>query len=170
MSFALPFRARPLRGLSLGLISICACAALVGGASRPLVQDEPDLETLAWMSGHWRQETERGATEELWMAPRGGLMLGLNRTVCSGKRTQFEYLRIEQSERGVVLLASPGGRHPPTAFALSEADLHHALFENPEHDFPKRIEYRRAADQLVVSIAGDTPGPSWTFARVNESD
>ena len=43
-----------------------------------------------------------------------------------------------------------------------------AVFENPDHDFPTRIEYRLVGESLVASIAGAEPGPSWTFERVTQ--
>ncbi len=154
------------------LLAVLACVAFGGFAPsrEPSKASEPTLETIAWMSGHWRQESAQGMVEELWLPPRGGLMLGLNRTVRGEKgRAQFEYLRLELDGRGVVYQASPSGAKP-TPFRLTEADDKHAVFENPEHDFPKRIEYRLENGKLVASIAGDRPGPSWTFERVAELD
>ena len=126
----------------------------------------PSLESLAWMAGHWRLAGSTRTVEELWLPPAGDLMLGLNRTVSSrGERSQFEYLRLVRTEEGIVLFASPGGR-PATPFRLAEAGEHRAVFVNPEHDFPTRIEYRLEGDRLVTAIAGDEPGPSWAFERV----
>ncbi|HKE01170.1 MAG TPA: DUF6265 family protein [Planctomycetota bacterium] len=133
----------------------------------PLVQAPLKLESLAWMSGHWREISDRATTEELWMPPSGGLMLGLNRSVGGKGKAQFEYLRIEEDAQGVVYQASPRGAKP-TPFRLTASEKGHAVFENPEHDFPKKIEYRLDGEKLVASIAGEKPGPSWTFVRVGE--
>lgn len=150
-------------------------AALRPGAPPRAVAErsEPSLEDLAWLAGHWREERGEEATrrvvEELWMPPRGGLMLGLNRTLQGGTARAFEYLRIEQRTDGrVVLVASPGGRGS-TEFPLTAVDAAHAVFENPEHDFPRRIEYvLEASGSLTASIHGDEPGPAWTFEPVGE--
>jgi hypothetical protein len=125
------------------------------------------LEDVAWLAGHWREQAEGAVTEELWMPPRGGVMLGLNRGLQGERKASFEYLRLETDAQGVVYQASPGGA-APTPFRLTAADASHAVFENPAHDFPKRIEYRLAGDVLTASIAGDQPGPSWTFRRVGQ--
>jgi hypothetical protein len=41
------------------------------------------------------------------------------------------------------------------------------VFENPAHDFPTRVAYRRDGDRLVATVSG--PGgrdaQSWTFVR-----
>ncbi len=50
-------------------------------------------------------------------------------------------------------IAQPGGR-PPTAFRRTAGGERWVRFENPEHDFPRRIEYRREGDALHAEIAG----------------
>lgn len=148
------------------VLSLLGAAATALGPAR--ASGELELASVAWMTGHWMQEKGGGTVEELWLPPRGGMMLGLNRTSRSAGKGSFEYLRIAQSAEGkVVYWASPGGGLP-TPFELVEADGTHAVFSNPEHDFPKRIEYRLDGEKLTASIAGDTPGPSWTFVRVGD--
>ncbi len=154
-------------GISLALAALSLSLAAAAGQGAPAA-GELELEDLGWMAGHWMLQEAGGTTEELWMPARGGMMLGLNRSVQKGRaRGSFEYLRIVEDPEhgGVVYLASPGGG-PPTPFRLTEVDGKHAVFENPEHDFPKRIEYRLEGEKLTASIAGDTPGPSWSFERV----
>lgn len=126
------------------------------------------LDSLAWIAGHWRQESGSNITEELWMPARGGMMLGLNRSVKGEKLAGFEYLRIQEDSNGVTYLASPRGTKP-TPFQLTKSESGHAVFENPKHDFPTKIEYRMKDNKLVASIAGENkPGPSWTFVRVGD--
>lgn len=83
-------------------------------------------------------------------------MLGISQTVRSG-RTEFEFLRIESVERGVVdYVAQPSGR-PPTRFRLTDNSATHADFANPAHDFPQRIRYAREGDVLTAEISGGNP-------------
>lgn len=125
------------------------------------------LESLAWMAGHWQQQGKGGLTEEMWLPARGKMMIGVNRSVRGEKKASFEFLRIEEGPDGIDYLASPQGTKP-TPFRLTEVDKTHAVFENPKHDFPKKIEYRLKDGKLVASIAGDKPGPSWTFERAGD--
>lgn len=123
------------------------------------------LEKIAWLAGHWRHRSEGTMTEELWLPPLGGLMLGLNRHAPGEGKVGFEFLRLAEDSTGVTYYASPGGAKP-TPFRLKVADDATAVFENLEHDFPKRIEYRLVGELLIASTAGIEPGPSWTFERV----
>ncbi len=97
-----------------------------------------DINRLAWLSGCWHGDTG----EECWLAPLGGTMMALNRgPEREGKQPAFEYLRIVEQDGGLVLLASPGGRYPPTAFEAIEVGESRVAFANPAHDFPQRITY-----------------------------
>jgi len=152
----------------LPLLALLPLAFALPTPTGPIPSQTPlTLSDIAWLAGHWREEKGGALTEELWMPPRGGVMLGLNRSVRNEHKAGFEFLRLEADKEGVVYLASPGGA-APTPFRLTAADAAHAVSENPEHDFPKRIEYRLAGDTLTASIAGDKPGPAWTFRRAGK--
>lgn len=161
-------RVRPTRVLSFALLALVAALCGASAARSPVRGAEGfKLADLDWLSGHWKQDAKSQLVEELWMPARGGMMLGLNRTSQEKHKAQFEYLRIEQQGDDVVYLASPGGSKP-TPFKLAVLEKGHAVFENPEHDFPKVIEYRLEDDKLEVSIAADEPGPSWSFVRAGD--
>jgi hypothetical protein len=65
------------------------------------------VDRLAWLSGTWVFESDEGVEEEHWSSPRGGMLLGHNRTVRAGRTVHFEFLRIEQREHGIVYVAAP---------------------------------------------------------------
>ena len=115
-----------------------------------------DIADLAWISGDWQTPSgQKAQIEEHWTAPAGASMMGLSRTVAQGKTVEFEYLRIEQRADGIYYVAHPKARCPGTDFKLTSLTGKEAVFENPEHDFPKRIIYRKSADgSLVASIDG----------------
>lgn len=53
------------------------------------------------------------------MAPAGGSMIGMGRTVSGGHTIEFEYLRIEERGGQIYYVASPKGRCPGTDFKLT---------------------------------------------------
>jgi len=92
-------------------------------------------------------------------------MLGMSRTVAGDKTIEFEYLRIEQRADAIYYVAHPKGRCPGTDFKLTRASATEAVFENPQHDFPKRIIYRKGADDsLTASIDAGEGTKAMTFA------
>ena len=132
--------------------------------------ENPTLADLSWMSGDWQTAAGgRRQIEEHWTAAAGGSMMGVSRTVAGDKTVEFEYLRIEQREDGIFYVAHPKARCPGTDFKLTRASATEAVFENPQHDFPKRITYRKTDDGLTASIdAGEgSKGMSFVFKKMN---
>ncbi|HKG47847.1 MAG TPA: DUF6265 family protein [Pyrinomonadaceae bacterium] len=126
----------------------------------------PTLADLSWISGAWQtQPGGRRQIEEHWMQVGGASMLGMSRTVAGEKMVEFEYLRIEQRADGVYYVAHPQARCPATDFKLTRASATEAVFENPQHDFPKRIIYRKSGnDELTASVDGGEGTKARTFA------
>ena len=124
------------------------------------------LADLAWMVGSW--ETAPGGKrqiEEHWTPAAGATMIGMGRTVAGEKTVEFEYLRIEQRADGIYYVAHPKARCPGTDFKLTRASATEAVFENPQHDFPKRIIYRKGADDsLTATVDGGEGTKATTFA------
>ncbi len=117
---------------------------------------------LAWLAGAWvGTRGVEGATsiEERWSPPLGGAMLAVSRTVSRGTMGAFEFLRIVERDGGLVYIAQPGGA-PPTEFVLTEMGGRRAVFENPRHDYPKRIVYELSAEGGLSATIGSTKGGS----------
>ena len=69
----------------------------------------------------------------------------------------FEYLRIVERDGGLVYIAQPGGR-PPTEFVLTELTTTRAVFENPRHDYPRRIVYELSDEGRLSATVGQLKG------------
>jgi hypothetical protein len=124
----------------------------------------PTLTDIAWIAGHWQSEPGgKRQIEEHWTAVAGASMLGMSRTVAGEKTVEFEYLRIEQRADGIYYVAHPKARCPGTDFKLTRASATEAVFENPQHDFPKRIIYRKTGDDALTA---STDGGEGTRAIV----
>ena len=133
-------------------------------------QNQPTLphsiSELSWITGDWQTPAGgRVQIDEHWTQSAGGSMLGMSRTVGGDKTIEFEYLRIEQREDGIYYVAHPKARCPGTDFKLTRLSSTEAVFENPQHDFPKRIIYRKTSeDALTASIDAGEGTKSMSFA------
>jgi hypothetical protein len=147
------------------VIAVAAAASLLIGAAPA----RTEVEDLAWLAGTWlAQEADGSWTEERWASPRGGVMLGTSLAGKGGTAGWFEYMRIAKGEdKRLAFFASPGGA-PASAFPLVRSGRKEAVFENPAHDYPTRIVYRREGHVLSATISG--PGGvktrSWRFRRI----
>lgn len=128
------------------------------------VSAQSPVRGVDWMSGYWLA-CEDGETAENWIGAGRDALLGTNLSAHG-----FEFLRIAPNEAGVLTYYSmPGGRSPPTAFALVSNADQRAVFENLSHDFPQRIIYERAGDRMTARIEGPIEGRTesmeWEFRR-----
>jgi len=108
---------------------------------------------LAWMEGRWCGNDEDQQIEETWFAPHGDETTGMSRTISGGRVISFEFMRIASLDGTWTLLAQPNGA-PPTKFARTDGGEGWIRFENKEHDFPQRIEYKRTDEGLAAEIGG----------------
>lgn len=117
------------------------------------------VDRAAWLAGCWELRTPSRVVLEMWMPPTGDLMLGGSRTVVAGGVTrEFEHLRLRARGDTLIYTAIPSGQRE-TDFRSTSVTPDAITFENPAHDFPKKIIYRRAGrDSIVARIEG--PGPN----------
>lgn len=125
----------------------------------------PDFLSGTWkvegrdMYEHWDQ-----LNEQSWR--------GFSYTMKDEKMAVSEYLEIEQNASEIIyraaVLHQNGGKS--VDFKLTRSDSIF-LFENPGHDFPKKIIYRKiSADKLFVSVTdGDKKGFSYTMTKQPET-
>jgi hypothetical protein len=144
-------RAMRIHKLLMALCMLAAFDAVTRAAESAAAPD------LGFLVGHWCLEARGERIEEYWLPAAGDVMLGVGRTVKDGKTASFEFFRIEAKAGLTNYLAQPQGA-PPTAFGLAAAGPGWARFENPRHDFPQRVEYRRTTTGLHAQIAGPGDG------------
>lgn len=117
---------------------------------------------IAWLSGAWtgtRGTNNAISFEERWSPAKGGSMLAISRTVSREKMSAFEFLRIVERDGSLVYIAQPNGA-PPTEFVLTELTAKRAVFDNPRHDYPKRIVYELTAEGGLTASTGFLKGGS----------
>jgi hypothetical protein len=84
-------------------------------------------------------------------------MLGVSRTVAAGRTIAHEFMQIRENDGRVVFIARPSGQAEAT-FTLVKSAAGEVVFENPQHDFPQRVIYRRAGETLTGRIEGTQNG------------
>lgn len=134
---------------------VAACGARPApppAAPEPAVEER--LEPFAWLVGRWRRD---GGVED-WSVARGALV-GVGFTLDGGRTRSFEVMIVRVADGRATLTAMPGGA-VGVDFPEAKKSATAVTFANPEHDFPKTIEYAlEAPDRLVATIAGDDGPP-----------
>ena len=152
--------------MRIGIVSVAVMVipALAGTAQAPA------LGNLAFTAGCWNGDAGRGRViAEQWTAPSVNVMLGTTRYLAGDRTVSREFTLVEADSSGITMTPHPRGQ-APTPFRLVRLAGDTAVFENPAHDFPQRIIYRRVTtDTLVARIEADTPtrrGTEWRMRRV----
>ena len=131
------------------LTSLLLAASAGGDAAR--------VEQVAWLQGCWQMSANGRVVEEQWMAPRGGVMLGMGRTVRDGKLVEYESVVLREEDGKLAYEAHPSGQ-PSAVFLSKTLGESSVVFENPTHDYPQRVGYKRDGAALLAWIDGMANG------------
>ena len=134
---------------------------------------EPSLSDLGFMTGCWNGTFEsdgvEGVIEERYTTPSQNVMLGTTRYLIGEHTVQFELTTILLGDTGIVMMPYPGGVASVDGFTLTTVSSGQAIFEAPDHDFPKRIVYSGSSSTLVARIDDGAQGDratTWEMERV----
>lgn len=136
------------RGAVAAMLLLCAGQSVA----------EVSVTDFGWLSGCWASEDQEEGSGEMWTTPAGGVLLGTSRTVKNGRTVAYEFMQIREIAPGEIsLIALPSGQSR-TEFKLLSARAFELVFENPTHDFPQRVIYRREDSRLIGRIEGTVNG------------
>lgn len=132
------------------LLASLVFACLPGAASAaPLI-----AQNLAWIAGCWASVHGDERSEEVWLPAADDGLIGVSRRLQQGQTKEYKFLRIVIDADGARYLASASGQLK-TEFPLRSSTEREVIFENDQHDYPSRIEYRSPSpDSLITTISG----------------
>jgi len=153
--------------MSIAALALAAVLLFQGALSSQ--STVADVSQLSWLGGCWTQSRPNGLVEEHWMAPSGGSMLGMSRTVAGGKTVEYEFLRVAEVNGTLSYIARPSGQ-TEAIFPLKSIEPAAVVFENQAHDFPQRIIYRRQSDGSITAriegtVNGQVRGRDFPYRR-----
>lgn len=156
------------------LLAVIIPAALSAADSKKSSKPGPPsaIMRLGWLAGHWRMEHGGRVIEAQWMAPAGGMMPGMSRTIAKGKVQEYEFLQIREGPGGMLFYVSQSAGQSEVVFQVSTLTDAEVVFENPGHDFPSKLSYTLQPDGVLLAAAeGPTPAGAtkrieYAYARV----
>ena len=129
------------------------CALLVS----PFARAEPcTLAGLSWILGDWQANTKSHTVTEVWFRLDAERFAG--KAVWLKKSTgvaRAEDLLIAAMGDEVFYLAKIASNPYPVPFKLTSCKPGRAVFTNPQHDFPKRLEYSHGQSGELQVVVGD---------------
>ncbi len=140
-----------MRRLSLAAVLSVWCAGRAPAA-------DVSIGDVGWLAGCWQSANERRTIEEIWLAPSGGTMMNVGRTVAGGRTVDHEFVLVRAQEGRLAYEAHPSGQ-ASTVFLSTEVSATRVVFENRGHDYPQQVGYEMsAANALTAWIDGSQNG------------
>lgn len=117
-----------------------------------------EIAHARWIAGCWAGSDGARSFEERWMRPRDGAMVGVARSFKDEKMTSVELVVLRVRDGRLSYEAFPVGQGPGV-FPATSVTADSLTFEEPKHDFPQRIVYRRVShDAIFARIEGSVQG------------
>ncbi len=117
-------------------------------------QDCSKLETIKWILGQWQKESENSVTTETWIKLSENTIDG--KTLTYSKKdsgiTFMETLRLVEMSNQIFYIVKVSENEYPVSFKLKACSDSTAVFENPQHDFPKKLYYKLLENGQVLNI------------------
>ena len=126
-----------------------------------------DFKKLSWLEGTWQRTNSRAGQSgyERWFRSSPYELQGYGITY-QGTDTLFvEKLLIVINEDRIYYIADVPENKQPVYFKLSELTKTGFVFENPDHDFPKKIVYQLEGDLLKATVSGNNKSLEYLFRK-----
>lgn len=124
------------------------------------------LEKMNWLVGQWENKTPEGYLTETWVKDNDSTFSGQTYFIIREKDTvHSESIVLTQVNEDLIYRPTVKGQNndEPVDFKLTSDAENSFIFENPKHDYPQKIVYRKVNDKsLVATITGIQQGKQST--------
>lgn len=123
-----------------------------------------NLKELEWLVDNWVSSGNESVMYEEWVKVNDSLFEGCSKTVKNGEVIFKEKLKIVCENGNIYYVADVSHNPEPVWFKLTSNESQKAVFENPEHDFPRKITYIIEDGNLHAFIEGPGKSGEWKKA------
>lgn len=127
---------------------------------------QTEIDKVSWLNGIWKRTNTRAGSsaEESW-TKKGDQLVGYGVTKKGNDTSFVEKIQILSKDKKLFYVADVPGNKAPVYFEITSAGENGFVCENPEHDFPKKIEYKRTGNKLVATISGNGKSFDYIFEK-----
>ncbi|WP_332734320.1 DUF6265 family protein [Flavihumibacter sp.] len=125
-------------------------------------QTKKDITRLLNLEGLWVRNTAKGHRYEEWKKTGAENLQGSAYSIKGGDTIVSERINLGKKQQQIVYVATVEDQNEkkPVAFFLTRAEKNKYVFENPTHDYPKRIVYEFISkDSLHAWVDGGEMDP-----------
>ena len=119
------------------------------------------IEKMNWLIGSWEQKLPEGTVVESWEKQNDSTFIGGSYFVKGKDTIHSENVVLTQTKEDLFYIPTVRGQNndEPVTFKLTSDAENTFVFENPAHDYPQKITYKKVSDtNLLASISGKQQG------------
>jgi Domain of unknown function (DUF6265) len=134
------------------IVTLSLSAFLISG-------DNKTFKKLYALEGTWKMNTKRGAVCEEWKKVNKNYLKSKGYMIRGKDTILSERIALTNTKEGIFYTSTVEDQNnkQPVAFKMTGSENNMFVFENPLHDFPKRIVYKLiSADSLHAYIDDGT--------------
>lgn len=123
------------------------------------------LQKMNWLIGNWKTKLPEGTLTEIWTKANDSTFEGSSFFINEKDTIHFEALKLKSKEDDLIYSATVMGQNNDEAvdFKLTSETGNTFVFENPTHDYPQKISYKKIKQTLfIATISGKQQGKSST--------
>lgn len=126
-------------------------------ASLKQTQNNKEIfQRLAAVQGTWKMETSKGILYEGWQKINDTLMKGGSYKIKEHDTVYLERISLKHTGDGIFYVpVVEENNMQPVNFKLTCYNNNSFVFENPEHDFPKRVIYELVSSDSMHAYIDD---------------
>lgn len=141
--------------LSMAVISIIAC-------QNKSEKNFDQLEKMHWLVGEWENKMPEGNLTETWTKANDSTYNAITLFVKDKDTLHHETVVLTQKGETLLYIPTVKGQNDdkPVEFKMTNSEKESEfIFENPAHDYPQKIVYKKVNDaNLVATISGKQQG------------
>ncbi len=130
-------------------------------ASLPLLGQKSEF---GWLLGTWQEDKKMSF--EVWIDEGRFLSGSAYFMDHSGKKTITEEIKLIRKGKDFYYVPDVAGPQGPIEFKITSFDNNSFIAENPDHDFPKKIAYKKMDERLEAIISGGRNEISYTYKKI----
>ncbi len=134
------------------------------------VETKQHTESFEWLIGKWNRVNGNGKNEtfENWVKESSTKYLGHGFVMSQQDTVWQEKMSLYKNDSDWYLGIKTPGNVDLVSFKIIEFNDLSFSAENPDHDFPKKITYRKETDRLYAFIVGDGKKIIYEFEVVED--
>ena len=145
-------------------LSICFCICLILSCA------DHGLNNMDFLIGTWKIEDRN--QYETWTKVRKDELIGYSYKIDENQKKILETIAIKMIDNQMIYEATvPDQNEGRTIQFLLNTEIKSVYsFENPNHDFPKKIQYKKVSkNEIMIRVSGDD-GKGFSYKMIKQKN